>query len=106
MDRFAVITRRAALRKFGKVGLAATAAAGLMEVAGRPAVASAAGSCGETNPYYVLGPGSCKIKCPSGYWCFEMNYPQTGYTGQNYCCKSNPPCTTAGCYIQCSCSRP
>jgi hypothetical protein len=99
MERSNLVTRRTALRKVGKAGLAATAAAGLATLVGRPSTASACG-----NIEYILTPGQCSKACPPGYWCFQEQTP-AGPAG-HYCCRSNPGCNTSGCYYQCSCSRP
>jgi hypothetical protein len=97
------ISRRKALRKFGKFGLAATAAAGLADIVGRPSMAKASPDyiCGGQTTIFLLDEGGCSIKCPSNYFCYHAYNQYTGAYGNHYCCYSpgadNP---------MCSCTRP
>lgn len=93
MDHEQLIDRRKALRKFGRVGLAATAAAGLAVLVERPATASACGY-----DYFILCTGCCTIKCPSGYFCYQARHGGNG--GNYYCCRSG------GQEVICTCTRP
>ena len=78
------VTRRGALRIFGRTAIATTAAAGLADVLGRPSAASAntITQCG--NGGYDLAVGKCGSPCSSGYWCYRQVY-----SGQVFCCQSS-----------------
>ena len=101
MDREGTMDRRKALGKFGRVGLAATATAGLAGLLGRPSTAQASGpACGGNNPIFIIAPGTCTIKCPSGYWCYHAFNQYSGAWGNRYCCASE------GEGLICACQRP
>lgn len=108
MDHENKINRRSALGKFGRIGLAATATAGLADLLGRSANASAAPDvyCGGQANIFVYAPGRCSIDCQSAgpqYYCYSAYNQNTGQNGNHYCCR-----TTAGspAAVLCSCTRP
>lgn len=93
------LSRRAALKRFGEFGLAATAGVGLLElvgirgagaqttgppstvpgsttVPGRPGEGTAGAgpnvTCATGYCKVILAPDHCPTKCPSGYWCYSL----------------------------------
>jgi hypothetical protein len=70
------ISRRKALGKFGRVGLAATAAAGLADLVGRPSLAHASPDypqCGSQANIFLKDEDGCSISCQSAgsqYYCY------------------------------------
>lgn len=87
MEHNEVISRRHALRKFGQIGLAATATAGLADLLGRPSAAKAhtkADTSGPDTCNWTLAVGQCNGACESGRWCYQA-------TGSNvwWCCDSH-----------------
>jgi hypothetical protein len=109
------ITRRIALRRFGKAGLVAMAGAGVMEFIGaggasaktrspgrgimvKSGVPVATGRASSTpqSPNVecrgTLAVGHCGGPCPSGYWCYNVNYCCFDYQYICLHCSGTPSC--------------
>lgn len=111
------VSRRIALRRFGKAGLLATAGAGVLELLGTSGARAASPATGTTkivngvpvytgpvsptpNPdsscYAPLAEGHCGGPCPPGYYCYKVAFCCFDY--EYYClgCRG-----TAHCYYTC-----
>jgi hypothetical protein len=106
------VSRRTALQRFGKTGLAASFGAGILELVGAPAKAQSrtglAASPASGVPVITTGgglsPESCKCTghlaeghcngpCPSGFYCYEVD--SCGSATTKYACincEGTPTC--------------